>query len=217
MKSGRHTRPYTMTLRAAKMAATRARILGCAADLYMERSIDDFTLEEVARRAGTTVQTILRIHGSRDQLFIAALDKLARIGVPLKPTPAGDVAAAVGAIFDLYETSGDMILQWLGDERRRPELKKTLDEGRADHRDWVRLAFAPQLEACAKPARARLFNALVVATDVYVWSKLRKDNGLARPEAEAVVRDMIEAVVERQTNHGKVSVAELVGRRQPSA
>jgi hypothetical protein len=124
--------------------------------------------------------------------------------VPLKPTPPGDVAAAVGAIFDLYETSGEMVLQWLSDERRRPEVKKTLDEGRADHRDWVKLAFAPQLEACAKTARTRLFNVLVVATDVYVWSKLRKDNGLARPEAEGIVRGIVEAVVERETDHGKV-------------
>jgi len=215
MKSAK--RPYVMTARAERMEETRARILDCAADLYVERGIDQFTLEEVARRAGTTVQTILRIHASRDQLFFTALDKLARSGVPLKPTPPGDIAAAVGAIFDLYETSGEMVLQWLSDERRRPELKKTLDEGRADHRDWVRLAFAPQIEACVEAARARLFNVLVVATDVYVWSKLRKDNGLARPEAEAIVRDIIEAVVERETDHGKVSLAKLVGRRKPSA
>jgi len=206
-----------MTARAAKMAKTRARILDCAVDLYTKRGIDEFTLDEVARRAGTTVQTILRIHASRDQLFFAALDKLARSGVPLKPTPPGELAAAVGAIFDLYETSGDMVLQWLSDEHRRPEVKKTLDEGRADHRDWVKLAFAPQLDACAKTARTCLFNVLVVATDVYVWSKLRKDNGLARPEAEAIVRGIIEAVVERVTDHGKVSLAKLVGRRKSSA
>lgn len=207
-----------MTARAAKMEETRARILDCAADLYMRRSIEDFTLEEVARCAGATVQTILRIHGSRDRLLLAALDKLVEIGVPLKPTPPGDVAAAVGAIFDLYEATGALILKELADERRRPELKKMLDEGRAHHRDWVKLAFAPQLETCpTKAERALLFNALIVATDIYVWAKLRQDNALARPQAEAVVRRIIERVAEREREHGEISVAELVGRRKSSA
>ena len=148
MKSAK--RRYVMAARATRMAKTRARILDCARALYVERGIDEFTLEEVARRADVTVQTILRIHGARERLFFAALDKLARSGVPLKPTPPGDVSAAVAAIFDLYETSGEMILQRLADELRRPELKKTLDEGRADHRKWVNLVFAPQLQSCEK-------------------------------------------------------------------
>ncbi len=206
-----------MTARAAKMEATRARILDSAVALYMEDDIEAFTLDAVARRAGTTAQTILRIHGSRDRLLFAAVDKLARGGVPLKPTPAGDVAAAIGAIFDLYETSGELILRWLADERRRPELKATLDEGRADHRAWVKLVFAPQLAAAAPAARQRLFNILLVATDVHVWSKLRKENGLARAEAEAVLRHIIAAVTERRAEDGKVPVAQLVGRRKSSA
>ena len=214
-KSG--NRAYTMTARAAKMAETRTRIIDCAVRLYVESGIDDFTLEAVARCVGTTVQTVLRIHGSREQLFFAALDKLARGGVPLKPTAPGDVAAAIGAIFDVYETSGDMVLQWLRDEFRQPGLKQRLEEGRSDHRDWVKLAFAPQLAALSGAARERLFNAIVVATDVWVWSKLRKDNGLTRPAAETVVREIVQAVVRKETDNGKDPVAGLVGRRKPTA
>ena len=145
MKS--QTRHYALGARAAKMEETRRRIVEAAADLYLSRGADAFTLEDVARRAETTVQTILRIHSSRDRLLYAALDKLARAGVPLKPTPPGDVAAAVAAIFDLYESIGDMVMQWLADERRRPALKAMNDDGRRDHRDWVAIAFAPQLAA----------------------------------------------------------------------
>jgi AcrR family transcriptional regulator len=210
-------RPYQMAGRAAKMQETRRHIIEGAAELYMQQSIDAFTLEEVARRADTTVQTILRIHGSRDQLLFAVVDMLARSGVPLKPTPPGNTTAAIGAIFDLYETSGDMILRWLTDEARRPQLKPTLDEGRQDHRDWVKLVFAPQLEACDTRGRALLFNALVVATDIYTWNKLRKDNGLPREEAEQVVGSIIEAVIEREAGHGKTSVAELVRGRQSAS
>ena len=36
-------------------------------------------------------------------LVYAALDEMAAGGVFLKPTPPGDVAAAVAAFFDIYE------------------------------------------------------------------------------------------------------------------
>ena len=209
--------PDVMNARAAKMEETRRRILEAAADLYLAHGADAFTLEDVARRAGTTVQTILRVHSSRDLLLYAALDKLARAGVPLKPTPPGDIAAAVAAIFDLYEAIGDMVMQWLADERRRPTLKAINDDGRRDHRNWVAIAFAPQLAARRGEARETLRQALIVATDVYAWQKLRRDNGLPRAAAEAVARAMIEAVANRETNDGETAVVELVGRRQPAA
>jgi len=214
MKSER--RPYRMSGRVAKMEETRRRIIDSAAELYMQMSIDEFTLEEVARRADTTVQTILRVHGSRDQLLFSAVERLTEEGVPLKPTQPGDVEDAVSALFDLYETSGQMILRWLGDEQRRPQLSETLDKGRSDHRDWVNLVFAPQLDA-AGASRKLLFNALVLATDIYSWNKLRKDNGLSRKEAERVVCSIIDAVLERENNHGKTPMAKLVRRRKPSA
>ena len=210
-------RAYVMTGRLARMEESRARILDAAIALYIEQGIDELTLDAVAAQAGTTVQTILRIHGSRDRLFFAALEKLARAGVPLKPTAPGDVGAAVRAIFDLYETSGELILQWLGDERRHPELSATLERGRSDHRDWVKLAFGPQLESAKKAARSSLFNILVLATDIYSWSKLRKDLKLSRPEAEATVREIIEGAVGREVAHGKHSLAQLVRRREPAA
>ncbi len=211
------TRPYVMNARAAKMEEARQRILDAAAKLYLQRGADAFTLEEAARRAGTTVQTILRIHASRDRLLYAALDQLARAGVPLKPTPPGDVAAAVTAIFDLYESIGDMVMQWLADERRRPALKPMIEDGRRDHRDWIAIAFAPQLAARRGKARETLLQALLVATDVYAWQKLRRDNGLPRAAAEAVVRAMIEAVANRETTDDETAVVELVRRRQPAA
>src|SRR5580704_13762857 len=138
-------RPYVMTLRAAKADATKARIRASAAQLYCERPIEDFTLEEVAQRAGTTVQTVLRGFESKEKLFYAALEEVAAVGTAIRPTPPGDVRAAVAAIYDLYETMGDLVIQRLADELRRPPLKASLDEGRANHREVVRNLFAPQL------------------------------------------------------------------------
>jgi AcrR family transcriptional regulator len=210
-------RPYTMTRRAEAAAATRQRILDSAVQLYCDWRIEDFTLDEVARRAGATVQTVLRAYGSKESLLLAALFRLAEGGVPLKPTPPGDVASAVGAIFDLYESMGDLLMQRLADERRLPAIKPTLDRGRANHREWVEDVFAPLVKGRRDAELAEILNALTVATDIYVWEKLRRDMGLNRDAAEAVVRRMVLSLVKREEDNGEDTLAQLVGRRQPAA
>ncbi len=210
-------RRYAMASRAAKAEATRARIRVSAMELYCQRPIEDFTLEEVAGRAGVAVRTVLRAYPSKDELVYAALDEMAAGGVYLKPTPPGDIKAGVSAFFDIYETVGDLVLQRLSDERRRPALKPLLDQGRENHRDGVKVIFAPQLEQRHGAARAELFNMLVVMTDVYVWKLLRRDMALTRPAAEAIVRKMIFSIIEGGNADGTDSLAELVGRRQPAA
>ncbi len=212
------TRPYDLTSRAAKAEATRERILEQAVRLYRECGTVRFTLDEVARRAATTVQTVLRAYSSKDKLLLRALDRLAAGGAEwLEPTEPGDIGAAVGAIFDVYETIGDLVMRELGEESRLPALKPALDRGRANHCAWVRELFAPQLEELTGAARAARFAVFVVATDVYVWKKLRRDLALSRREAEAIVLRMIKREIQREDGHGSDSLAELVGRREPAA
>lgn len=194
-------RRYTMTTRAEKANATRERIRGAAMALYRERPIEDFTLEDVAQRAQTTVQTVLRIFGSKEDLVMAALTALAQSGLAAKPARPGDAAAAVHEIFDIYETVGDVVIARLGDERRHPALKPSLDEGRAGHREWVAQAFSPHVAADCE-----LFEMLNVITDVYVWKLLRRDRGLDRAAAESIVVKMICSVVKEASN-GKTPVA----------
>jgi AcrR family transcriptional regulator len=210
-------RRYAMGGRAAKAQATRTRIRVSAMELYRERPVEDFTLEEVAERAGVAVRTILRAYPSKDELVYAALDEMAAGGVFLKPTPPGDTTAAVSAFFDIYETVGDLVMRRLNDEDRHPGLKPMLDQGRENHRDGVKTAFAPQLARRQGGARAQLLNILVVLTDVYVWKLLRRDLALSRPAAEAAMGKMITSVLTTEAADGTDSVAELVGRRQPAA
>ena len=206
-----------MATRAAKAEATKERIRAAAIKLYIDRPIEHFTLDEVAARAATTVQTVLRVFGNKEKLIYAMLEEMVAGGVPMKPTPPGDVAAFVGAIFDLYEEMGDLVMKRLNDEGRRPALKPSLDEGRANHRDSVELAFAPQLQRFHGSARTRLLHILLVATDVYVWKLLRRDHGLSRPAAEAVMRQMITGVMKGEASDGTDSMAQLVGRRESTA
>ena len=189
-------RAYDMSNRAAQAKATRERICLAAVALYRERALDGFTLEEVARRAEVTVQTVLRAFKSKDQLILAALVSLAEDTQPLKiPRVPGDVAEAVTIFFDLYEEVGDFVIQQLGDEPRLPGIKPELDAGRRGHAKWVEEAFAPHLARDTDNAYTQMFRALMVATDVYVWKLLRRDQKLDRTDAEAVMRQLINGVV----------------------
>jgi AcrR family transcriptional regulator len=213
----RKTRPYVMTARAATAEATRARIRASAVELYGRGAIEDFTLDEVARRAETTVQTVLRAFGSKDELIYAVLEELAAGGQFVKPAQAGDVGAAVAVFFDIYESIGDFVMARLNEEQRRPALRPSLDQGRDNHRDGVRTLFAPQLAARRGAAREQLLTMLIVLTDIYVWKLLRRDMAMNRPAAEAMVKRMISSVIEQETSHGADALAQLVGRRQPAA
>jgi AcrR family transcriptional regulator len=210
-------RRYVMTARAAKSEATRARIRVSAIQLYQERgTIENFTLEEVAQRAGVAVRTILRTARSKDELVYAALNAMPREGIVLQRTPPGDVAAAVCACFDIYESIGDLQLQRMNAARHHPALKPALDQARETHREGVKTAFAPHLDRLQGKARAQMLTILLIATDVYVWKLLRRDMELSRAAAEATVVEMINGVIARAEERGAADPL-AIRREQPAA
>jgi len=188
------TRSYVMKARAEKAAATRERIVKSAVDLIVERTLDGLTLEAIAERAGVAARTILRIFGSKEQVFAAAINAEGRRGHgQLRP---GDVEATIKTVFDDYEKIGDAVILRLADEGRIPSLDALLKSGRDNHRRWIEESFSPQLSKLDRNARAELLNALLVATDVYAWKLLRRDFGLSRRAAEKVIGRIIHSLVE---------------------
>jgi AcrR family transcriptional regulator len=207
-------RAYDMTARSAKAQATKQRILDGTIALYRERQIEEFSLDDVAEQAETTVQTILRIFGSKDELVYEALAKMGAAGTPVRATPPGEIAAAVRAIYEVYESIGDLVVRRLCDGTRRPQLQSVLDEARRHHRAWVEHTFAPLFEGRRGAARTLLFHAVVAATDVATWNVLRRDCSLSRTAAEAVVRRLIDGLDSKKERHdGSYPLAQLVGRR----
>ena len=191
------TRAYVMKARAEKAAATKERIVKSAVDLIVERTLDGLTLEAIAERAGVAARTILRIFGSKEQVFAAAINAEGRRGHgPLHP---GDVEATVKVLFDDYEKIGDAVILRLADEGRIPSLDALLKSGRDNHRRWIEESFSPQLSKLDRNARAELLNALLVPTDVYAWKLLRRDFGLSRRAAEKVVCRIIHSLLKGGT------------------
>lgn len=181
---------YNMELRAAGVEATRERILTAAADIFLERWYDDVTLAEIAKHAGVSGQTVINHYGGKEQLATAAYGHVSKQMTLRRYTPEpGDVDGAVEALVEDYEITGDAVVRTLALEEKVATLRPLLQRGRDAHREWVETMFRAQ----------ELVPELVVATDVYTWKLLRRDQGLSRDETTAAILRIVQALLERRT------------------
>ncbi|HEX6711484.1 MAG TPA: TetR/AcrR family transcriptional regulator [Rubrobacter sp.] len=188
-------RVYRMGARAESAEETRRRILDAVIGLHMERYYDQISLDDVAKRAEVTVQTVLRRFGNKDRLIDAATEVAReRVIGQRSEAPVGDIAGAVENLVDHYEEWGESSLRLLAQEDRVPAFRKATDAGRTLHYEWVGRTFAPLLAERSGEARERLLAELVAVCDVYVWKVLRLDLGLGREQTELALREMILAL-----------------------
>lgn len=186
------SRPYAQGARAASAEATRQRILHATADLMKTRFRVEIRLEDVAREAKVSVQTVLNIFDNRAALLDAAWKGMLRElrSQRLRAEP-GNISGGIAALMDHYEQFGDLVARNLAEQA---DLE-FIEIGRTGHRQWVRRQFAPQLERLAQPRRT-LIDELVCACDVYIWKLLRRDLGRSRAHTEATIIAMVTALIE---------------------
>ncbi len=191
-------RRYRMSARADAKAATRERIIDTADTVFLQASDEGSSLEDVARGAGTTVQTVLRHFGSRDGLIEAVLRRASEpVRKERAKVTAGDIPGAVHNLVKHYERYGDMVLRILALEHRRPLLRRATNRGREVHYEWVDRTFAPQLATLRGATRERRRAQLVAVCDIYVWKLLRRDMGLGIPQTETAIVELIEGLDNR--------------------
>ena len=186
-----------MGARAQAAERTQRAILDAAAALFWERDPDQITLEEIAERAGVTLQTVLRRFGSKDAVFAASAEvKSAEVARSREPERAGDRAGALRALFASYERIGEVNWRLLRFEGQHPVLRGILVEARARHRDWIARTFAELLPRSGAE-RERRIDALFTVTDFYVWKLYRTDLGHGRAATEAHILALLDAVIRR--------------------
>jgi len=178
-----------MTRRAGDAARTRERIVDAAERLLTSRPVAVVTLQAVADEAGVTVQTVLRHFGSRDGCIAAVAGRVRpRVEEQRGSSLPGDVAGALDGLCAHYETDGRLILNLLAQEGTDPFAAGTVAEGRAYHRAWVQRCFAPA-------EGEELVDALVAATDLYVWRLLRLDLGRSAAATRATIGRTVDALL----------------------
>lgn len=185
------TRPYAQTERRAATERTRTAILDAGIDLSREKLSVEIVLSDVAERAGVTVQTVLRHFGSREGLF----DALHAYGTERvsseRQAPVGDVTTGIRVLVDHYETSGDMSLSFLAQERTDERVRAITTAGKALHREWVLTVLGSLVDN-----DTAAIDELVVVTDVYAWKLLRRDRALSRDDTEQRMLSLTRAVIE---------------------
>jgi AcrR family transcriptional regulator len=190
-------RPYRMKARAKAAEATRKKIMDAVEVAFEELFYDELTLSEVAKRAGVSVQTVLRHFESKEGLFLASyLQTAEKMGADRGPLPIGDPDAIVSGLVDHYEQFGDRVLWLLAQEERETMLKHLADAGRLYHLQWCRQAFAPALEGLRGKTAERRLAQFVTATDIYVWKLLRRDRGLSKQQTKLAMRELIEPLMQ---------------------
>jgi AcrR family transcriptional regulator len=188
------TRTYTMTARAKSAEETRLRITRAAFELQTERLTAEISLEDIAARAGVTVQTVLRRFGSKAELFAASLDLINSDIAEERRAPAGDVPTAIRVLVDHYEKHGEFALLMLAQENSYAHVRQMSDAGKKMHRGWVAEVFGPLLPTGTTDLEEAI-DLLVVATDVYVWKLMRRDRGLSRAQTEHRINSLVSAVL----------------------
>jgi AcrR family transcriptional regulator len=188
-----------MLARAETAAATAARILDATVEVFWELPSDQISMAEVARRAGVTVQTVIRRFGGREGLLAAAAAReVDRVRRQRAAAPVGDLAGAVHVLVEHYETTGDGVLRMLAEEGRLLAIRDIADQGRAVHREWCQRVFAPTLARLSGPDRARRLAQLVAVCDIYMWKLLRRDAGLSRRQTELALVELINPLLEAE-------------------
>ena len=194
---GTRRRQYRQTARADAAEATARRIAQAFDECVRDRWFDEVTLEEVARRAGVTVRTVVRRFGGKAGLVAGFLEYVAPRIHDQRKVDSGDIDGAVDRVLALYEEIGDSVIRNLAQEPRHEALKPLLDGGRRGHREITAETFAPLLERLGAKERSRAIDALIIATDVYTWKLLRRDMGHSLGETKAVIRLLIDGVLKR--------------------
>ena len=190
-------RPYRMVARAQAAARTRERILDVAVEVFFQEPTTNISLDEVARRAGVTVQTVIRRFGGRDGLLAAAAERESERVREEREVAPGDVDGAVRALVEHYERTGDRVLRMLAEETRSAAVREIADRGRRMHRDWCEAVFAPTLADQSASERARRLAQLVAICDVYTWMLLRRRSGLSRKQTELALRELLTPLTRR--------------------
>lgn len=187
------SRKYDMTKRKSGAEKSKGRIVKSTEHLLATRPLAEVTLPAIAEGANVTVQTVIRKMGSRDGCLDAVAKLVAeRVDSQRGHTKPGDVNSAISTLMQHYESESALILNLLEQANKDETFAKMAAErGRIYHREWVEYCFGPLIEI-----RQETLDALVAATDIYLYKLLRLDMGRSIKATKAVINRLVRGILE---------------------
>ena len=176
-------RAYKMTARAAAAEETRERVLDAAVECFGARAYDAVSLNDVAEAASVSLQTVIRVRRSKEDLFLAAAERMtSQIVAQLPPASSTDPKCALGFLMDVYETWGDQAMRLLVEEDRTPAIRAFADHNRKVQRLWLEKLFCERLAHLTPAARKRRIASLLTVAGARSWHVLRRVHGLSKTQ-----------------------------------
>lgn len=183
-----------MTARAQAAADTGDRILDATLAAFARMPYEAMRLEEIARDAGVTVQTVIRRFTGKSALVCAMVVRESeRIAATRSSSPATDLRVVVAELAAHYERYGRLIAKMYAEAPAIEGLSDIAQHARSAHTAWcahVLASLAP--ERADDPLRLAH---LVVALDATTWRILRVDQGLSIDDTAAVTRALATVAV----------------------
>jgi AcrR family transcriptional regulator len=197
--TGSRPRAYDMTVRSSAVGGTRRRIAEAALALLKVRDYDDVSLNEIARAAGVSHQTVLNHCANKAGALLAAAEVFSEEIRDLESgAVVGDVASVVHTTCVRYEILGDANARWAAMSTRAPEVAEGLARGRLAFQSWLEEMLGDRLPGREVPdERRRVLLGLHGALDVFTWKLFRRDLGLSEEQTEAQLSDLVLGVLAR--------------------
>jgi TetR/AcrR family transcriptional regulator of autoinduction and epiphytic fitness len=187
--------------RTQRRERNRAAVVDALLELYREGDLEPST-DQIAARAGVSPRSLFRYFEDVGDLVEVAVahqqERLAPLfavevdpGLPLDERLERFLATR----FDLYDGMGHVARVARSLAGTQPRIDTELGRIRGHLRAQVASTFATELRARAAPARARALAAADVLASWESYDLLRRDQGLTRADATAVVAGGLRAVL----------------------
>jgi AcrR family transcriptional regulator len=179
---------YASPLRERQKADTRALILATVEQLLADRSLEQFSLADVARAAGITERTVYRHFETRDALLEATWAMVNEsIGMRAFPATAAELVELPLIVFPAFEQRADVIRAMLASPQGR-ELRLRVNKQR---QVAIRAAVRDAKPKLRDPAFTRLCAAVQLLYSASGWATMRDYWGLEGAEAGRAASEAI--------------------------
>ena len=192
-EGGQERRAYSSPLRDEQARRTRELIVEALVEQVCETGRSDFSMNEVAKRAGVSVRTVYRHFPTRDDLVNAINEHLmlsdGQPGVPESPEGMAD---HVGGLFRWFESNAALVeashLTGLGREVRAHGRRHRTEVARQLTEDWSKWM--------TEEERRKVFAVFRTMFGSFTWLTMRNELGLSTEEAIEATSWVVRLVIE---------------------
>jgi AcrR family transcriptional regulator len=212
MQVMQNKRPYSSRLRASQAEQTRVRILEALAEEIADGGMSDFSIDQIARRAGVSPRTVYHHFPNRDALLNGVTDWLDQqvTGEPISEnTTARELFDHLAAAFEAMDAHEGLIRAQL-----LTELGQTVRRrGRSRRRPAIEFLIRREAPG-ASEVEVRRTTALVhYLASSEAWRSMKDESGMSGREAGEAVIWAIGTLLARLNDEVRVRDDEKGGHR----